>query len=508
MEIGWAYFLKEDYDSAKKYLDDSLKLKSDYLNNYRMARVYFKINDYDTGFNYLIKSMRINQNFSENYSYLGDYFCAKNNFTKAKQSYRKAHYLNNADEVAGKKLVEILIKSKDDTVEAIDVCNTIIKNNLRCLWAWKHLSYLYYIMVIHNIYIYLFIFLFIYLFIYLLKFFFFFILQKGNYQNAITSFQSLLRIDIHDYNSWFGLALCYKLNGHYTPALKAFTKASEIDPNSVCTYYEMASTQQIIGMYDEAKVNYAKSIKLDPNYVLSLHGLGSCFYDHSQIYIENSEFGQAAENIKKSLSIAYKGICSHPELQSWWKLINDDCYSLKYIQKYAWVCFPLIHSIYLKVRELMKEGNLSSIGVLHGLDEEYLKVIDSKNSTFNQELKENNEITVDLIFYMTTIILQYSVLTNKFDEGSVLADYLHNLSLNVYLIYENRSQNKFANAELTKHNEKILNIAVKLLKIALKIDSNNEYYWNSMGIYLINQPKFSQHSFIKGLNINPKVNYI
>ena len=261
-------------------------------------------------------------------------------------------------------------------------------------------------------------------------------------------------------------------------------------------------------MYDEAKVNYAKSIKLDPNYVLSLHGLGSCFYDHSQIYIENSEFGQAAENIKKSLSIAYKGICSHPELQSWWKLINDDCYSLKYIQKYAWVCFPLIHSIYLKVRELMKEGNLSSIGVLHGLDEEYLKVIDSKNSTFNQELKENNEITVDLIFYMTTIILQYSVLTNKFDEGSVLADYLHNLSLNVYLIYENRSQNKFANAELTKHNEKILNIAVKLLKIALKIDSNNEYYWNSMGIYLINQPKFSQHSFIKGLNINPKVNYI
>jgi len=175
MEIGWAYFLKEDYDSAKKYLDDSLKLKSDYLNNYRMARVYFKINDYDTGFNYLIKSMRINQNFSENYSYLGDYFCAKNNFTKAKQSYRKAHYLNNADEVAGKKLVEILIKSKDDTVEAIDVCNTIIKNNLRCLWAWKHLSYLYYIMVIHNIYIYLFIFLFIYIFIYIYIYLFIYI---------------------------------------------------------------------------------------------------------------------------------------------------------------------------------------------------------------------------------------------------------------------------------------------------------------------------------------------
>ena len=44
MEIGWAYFLKEDYDSAKKYLENSLQLKSDYLNNYRMARVYFKLN--------------------------------------------------------------------------------------------------------------------------------------------------------------------------------------------------------------------------------------------------------------------------------------------------------------------------------------------------------------------------------------------------------------------------------------------------------------------------------
>ena len=104
--------------------------------------------DYDTGFNYLINSMRINQNFSKNYCYLGDYFLSKNNLNKAKQSYRKAHYLNNADEIAGKKLVELLIKNKDDTVEAIDVCNTIIKKNLRCLWAWKHLSNLYYIMVL------------------------------------------------------------------------------------------------------------------------------------------------------------------------------------------------------------------------------------------------------------------------------------------------------------------------------------------------------------------------
>eukprot|EP00833_Pecoramyces_ruminatium_P000700 jgi/Orpsp1_1/1174732/evm.model.c7180000051199.1 len=44
MEIGWTYFLKEDYDSAKKYLENSLQLKSDYLNNHRMARVFFKLN--------------------------------------------------------------------------------------------------------------------------------------------------------------------------------------------------------------------------------------------------------------------------------------------------------------------------------------------------------------------------------------------------------------------------------------------------------------------------------
>eukprot|EP00833_Pecoramyces_ruminatium_P001065 jgi/Orpsp1_1/1175097/evm.model.c7180000052596.2 len=420
--------------------------------------------------------MRINKNFSENYTYLGDYFYAKNNLIKAKQSYRKAHYLNNADENAGKKLVELLIKDKNDTVEAIEVCNSIIKKNLRSLWAWKNLSYLYYIM--------------------------------GNYQNAITSFQSLLRIDISDYNSWFGLAICYKLNGHYTPALKAFTKASEIKPEAISTYYEIASIQQIIGMYDEAKASYAKAIKLDPNYVLALYGLGSCFYDHSQIYIENSEFGQAAENIKKSLTIAYKGICSHPEIQSWWKLINDDCCSMKFIQKYTWVCFPVIYSIYLKVKELMKEGDLSSMGLFKTLEEEYSSLLEVKNQSYDKELKENNELSADLIFYMTTIILQYSILINTFDESFILADYIHNLSLNVYLIYEIRSQNEYTDPEIVKNNEKILNIAVKLLKTALKIDPNNEFYWNSMGIYLVNQPKFSQHSFIKGLNINPKSSVI
>ncbi|ORY10518.1 TPR-like protein, partial [Neocallimastix californiae] len=476
MEIGWAYFLKEDYDSAKKYLENSLQLKSDYLNNYRMARVYFKLNDYDIGFNYLINSMRINKNFSENYTYLGDYFLAKNNTTKAKQSYRKAHYLNNADEVAGKKLVELLIQNKDDTVEAIEVCNTIIKKNLRSLWAWKNLSNLYYIM--------------------------------GNYQNAISSFQSLLRLDINDYKSWFGLAICYKLNGHYTPALKAFTRASELKPESVNTYYEIASIQQIIGMYEDAKTNYAKAIKLDPNYVLALHGLGTCFYDHSQVYIENSEFGQAAENLKKSLTIAYKGISSHHEIQSWWKLINDACCSMKFIQKYVWVCFPIIHSIYLKVKELMKDGNLDSIALLKPLENEYGPLIIAKNQAYNKELEENNELSTDLVFFMTSIILQYSILINKFDESFVLADYIHNLSLSIYLIYDIRSQNEYLDAEIIKGNEKILDIAVKLLKIAIKIDPNNEFYWNSMGIFLVKQPKYSQHSFIKGLNINPKSSVI
>lgn len=261
-------------------------------------------------------------------------------------------------------------------------------------------------------------------------------------------------------------------------------------------------------MYDEAKASYAKAIKLDPNYVLALYGLGSCFYDHSQIYIENSEFGQAAENIKKSLTIAYKGICSHPEIQSWWKLINDDCCSMKFIQKYTWVCFPVIYSIYLKVKELMKEGDLSSMGLFKTLEEEYSSLLEVKNQSYDKELKENNELSADLIFYMTTIILQYSILINTFDESFILADYIHNLSLNVYLIYEIRSQNEYTDPEIVKNNEKILNIAVKLLKTALKIDPNNEFYWNSMGIYLVNQPKFSQHSFIKGLNINPKVNII
>jgi len=258
-------------------------------------------------------------------------------------------------------------------------------------------------------------------------------------------------------------------------------------------------------MYDEAKTNYAKAIKLDPDYVLALYGLGSCFYDHSQVFIENSEFGQAAENLKKSLSIAYKGICHHPELQSWWKLINDDCCALKYIQKYCWVCFPVIHSIYQKVKELMKENNIQSMSLLSGLENEYAPIIEANSAKFNQELKENNELTADYIFYMTAIILQYSILVNQFEESSVLGDYLHNLSLNVYLVYENRIQNRYADEEAVKKNEKILNIAVKLLKIAIKIDPNNEFYWNSMGIYLVNQPKFSQHSFIKGLNINPKV---
>ncbi|ORX84134.1 TPR-like protein [Anaeromyces robustus] len=472
MEIGWSYFLKEDYDNAKKYLEKSLELKADYLNNYRMARVYFKLNDYDTGFKYLISSMRINQNFNENYCLLGDYFCVKNNIIKAKQSYRKAHYLNNADEVAGKKLVELLIKDKDDTVEAIEVCNTILKENLRCLWAWKYISNLYYIM--------------------------------GNYQNAITSFQSLLRIDINDYNSWFGLALCYKLNGHYTPALKAFTRASEIKSDSACTYYEIASIQQIIGMYNEAKANYAQAIKLDPDYVLALYGLGSCFYDHSQSYIENSEFGQAAENLKKSLSIAYKGICTHPEIQSWWKLINNGCCSMKYINKYVWVCYPIIYSIYIKVKELMKENKLNSWSLISSLEEEYSKLIDDKRSAYDENLKENNELSTDIVFFMTTVIFQYSILINNFEDNSILAEYLHNLSLNIYLIYESRTQNKYIDNEMTKNNEKILNIAIKLLKTAIKLVPNNEYYWNSMGIYLINQPKYSQHSFIKGLNINPK----
>jgi len=86
------------------------------------------------------------------------------------------------------------------------------------------------------------------------------------YEEAVSVFKRIIRIDPRNYRALYNLGLAYHNLGKNTKALDYCDKALQIKPNHKFCYYSKGMIYESMEKYTLAMENYKKAKKIDPNF--------------------------------------------------------------------------------------------------------------------------------------------------------------------------------------------------------------------------------------------------
>lgn len=168
-----------------------------------------------------IQALRYDQRNAPTYTALGLYYAdTVNDPVRADKCFQKALELSPAEIVAAERLASNFADSKDwELVEII--AQRVIQGNeqLRVAWPYRAIGFVH--------------------------------LNVGKYQQAVSAFQSCLRL-ANDINAWIGLGEAYLELGRYQAAKKAFARAIKLEPGNWHAKYLAATVATSLGEHEAA----------------------------------------------------------------------------------------------------------------------------------------------------------------------------------------------------------------------------------------------------------------
>jgi tetratricopeptide (TPR) repeat protein len=129
------------------------------------------------------------------------------------------------------------------------------------------------------------------------------VLAKGNKDEAVSDFQTALKIEPDDRMAHIGLGNALMQEGRLDEALVHYRRATEIRPEREGAgygllegvYYDLGILFSRKGQLDEAVVNFQKALKLNPKCALAYSGLGHIFLQKQQWDVAITNFQKALE---------------------------------------------------------------------------------------------------------------------------------------------------------------------------------------------------------------------
>ncbi|XP_065910597.1 superkiller complex protein 3-like [Dysidea avara] len=166
--------------------------------------------------------------------------------------------------------------------------------------------------------------------------------SQSQYTEAIKSFLSCIRGNLHDVHCWECLAEAYFNRGSYRNSLKAFEKALEIDPQSVYCQYRSAFIKEKLGDPMAAIAGYTVVLEMSDSYVLALKGRGSSYLSLARLSLLENFDGRAVDYASRALRDLTRAAQLRPRYVSVWKMIGDVCTCLSPISSVEKFTVPAV----------------------------------------------------------------------------------------------------------------------------------------------------------------------
>lgn len=117
--------------------------------------------------------------------------------------------------------------------------------------------------------------------------------EKGQYQEAITSFKKAISLNPSDSFNYRGLSASYNGLKQYDEAITAAKKAIDLKPDNAKAYNDLGVAYSGKKRFDEALNEYQKAIEIEPNVAQLYNNIG-------RLFIEKNDYRRAADAYKKA----------------------------------------------------------------------------------------------------------------------------------------------------------------------------------------------------------------
>ncbi|KAI8929766.1 hypothetical protein BC831DRAFT_395884 [Entophlyctis helioformis] len=479
VELAWVSFLRGEYSQALEQLLDAQNLGATFLIKYRLARTYWMLGDnycHDTSFvqAHLIDAARLNPRFAPTFTLLGQYYNeVEGDRVRAAKCFTKAISIDSINEDAIKSLAFLWLES-NDVERALALLQNAVGSMPRAGWAWKQLG----IISLH--------------------------LEKP--VDAITQFQTALRIDAKDCILWTSLGEAYAIEGKYMAAIKALDRALELESAAIFPKYLKATVYHKLSLFPDAIASYTTCLEeleqtdaaqANPKTLVpALKGLAETLYQYAKWQYEDGGYGGCATRLLEAIRTCHRAMSIAPDLVCITKILGDSCLALASL-----------------VPDLLSASHVEAIADLMAA----VDPISGASSAFEPPTLQDDDGALPAVGSVAPLehilcgsawsyhrAIMLVVGSPDKDRSSLVDLFAHDLGV----AYFHSHKLAAANHESGK-SMRLLSLAIKFVKIAIRIQPSKQLYWNALGVYTSAvDPKICQHALIKAAEVdaqNPRV---
>ncbi|CAE6416415.1 unnamed protein product [Rhizoctonia solani] len=314
-------------------------------------------------------------------------------------------------------------------------------------------------------------------------------MNRHNYAPAIQSFQVALRANENDYQSWLRLGEAYAQSGRHVAALKALEKAQAIAPSHEwVSAYTIGIVQRDMGLYLDAVNTFNKILADHPGLEdpMITVALGNAHLELGCLEAETGYSARAEVSWCTSLDYAFR-LVSEPGMQVarriGWRLAYDSLTEVG--KKRVFLNVSTVQAALAPLAELLSERAQDFERHLGGAFSA-AEIIDSLLGV------PNGGTALKMAAAISAYLISLSA-----DDDDALANAWAGLAISIF----NAKPFESTNAQ----RNKLESAAIIAVKHALRRDPSSDSLWSLYGSLLFtNDPKISQHAFIKAIEIDGK----
>lgn len=500
-EAAWCKALNGDLDRGlhelEKYYDlmdpedpKTKEMRAETL--YRIGKCQWDINpmrnerkDRNGPYAKFLMSIKTNPNYAPAYSMLGIYYSDyARDKKRARQCFQKAFDLSSSEIEAAERLARSFADQSDWDIVEIIAQRVIDSGKARpppgskkkgISWPYSSLG------VVQ--------------------------MNKQEYQQAIVSFLTALRISPDDYHSYVGLGESYHNSGRYNSALRTFTYAENPTDGvqmkktgeSWFTKYMIANVNRELGLFDEAIDGYKEVLESKPKEFGVEIALLQTFLERAWRHIETGFFGSAVDSADDAFKVAASIIEHRNQAFNLWKAIADGC------SIYSWVQERLPSFPRDKIRSLLEKSfDIEEYKIFADVDSVGKGALDtlttdSINGTIDGQISNLQPVLIAAILAQKRAIISCS----HDIHGQAVAWY--NLGWTEYRAHVCLERSGSQSATKSKPTTRFLKASMRCFKRAIELEAGNAEFWNALGVVTTSlNAKVAQHSFVRSLHLNER----
>ena len=307
--------------------------------------------------------------------------------------------------------------------------------------------------------------------------------NRRNYPSAIQAFQVSLRADQDDFLSWQRLGESYAKSGRHAASIKALNRALELRADDWMCLYLIGDVHKLMGQFQNAIKVYEDVLRIHPEEICVLLSLAETHLAHGRSQSSEGFITRAEASVVASLSVVLDLFDKSPGFRRVaWKTAADAVFELSRI-----VSFNDTMSVERVLAPLASLINITET------DDTIGGILDLPILAKNANVNGFTAVQLAVAAYNYRISLG-----NLDDTATASAWFDLGMALNRFSTQTRDETKSSKAADKAKH----------CIQKALAADRRNDIFWNALGnLNFAENPKVSQHSYIKALECNLKVSH-